>query len=118
MRTRIAGVVAVLALCLTAGAFAGTRRSVTVELLSPATLNGKELPPGSYKVSWTGEETDLKVTFVSGKKIVAEAAGKLVERSSKAPESGVVSRKDGKGTLQISEIRFGGESRVLVLAGS
>ena len=87
----------------------------TVELRSPATLNGKELPAGTYKISWTGEGSNVKVTFANGKKFTMETPGKFVERETQAVDDGVVSRKNGSGSLEISEVRFGGEKRVLVL---
>lgn len=118
MRTRMAGLVGAVALCVATGAVAGTRQSMTVELRSASTLNGKEIAPGTYKVSWTGAGPEVKVSFLRGKKLVVEAPGKFVERNSKAADDGLVCRKGESGPPLISEIRFGGENRVLVLAGS
>lgn len=119
MRVRIAGVVGAVVLCAAVAAVAGSKQtSMRVELLSPATLNGKEIPAGSYKVAWTGDTSDVKVTFLSGRKVVGEATGKFIERSSKAREDGLVSVSNGNGRPTISEIRFAGETRALSLAGS
>jgi len=115
MEIRRVGLAGALALCLAAAAAAGPKQSLTVELRSPATLNGKELPAGTYKVSWTGEGSNVKVTFANGKKFTIETPGKFVERETQAVDDGVVSRKNGSGSLEISEVRFGGEKRVLVL---
>ena len=119
MRLRIAGVAGAVVLCAAVAAFAGSKQtSMRVELLSAATLNGKEIPAGSYKVAWTGEGSDVKVTFLNGKKVVGEASGKFIERSSKAREDGVVSVNNGSARPTISEIRFAGETRALSLSGS
>ena len=118
MRMRIAGVVGAVVLCAAVAAVAGSKQSMKVELLSPATLSGKEIPAGSYKVAWTGDSANVKVTFLSGKKVVGEATGKFIERSSKAREDGLVSINNGGSRPTISEIRFAGESRALSLAGS
>ena len=118
MRTRMAGLVGAVALCVATGAVAGTRQSTTVKVGSASTLNGKEIAPGTYKVSWTGAGPEVNVSFLSGKKLVVEARGKFVERNGRARHDGLVSRKGESGTPLISEIEFGGESRVLVLAGS
>lgn len=117
MKMQIAAGVVALALGMAMGAVAGTRQSVSVELFSPASLNGTEIPAGNYKVSWTGEGNQVQVTF-AGKKVRAEAKGTLVERDSKAQASSVVSRKNGNGVPTIAEVRLGGEKRVLVIAGS
>jgi hypothetical protein len=119
MRVRIAGVVGAVVLCAAVAAVAGSKQtSMRVELLAPATLNGKEIPAGSYKVAWTGDGSDVKVTFLAGKKVVGETTGKFIERTSKAREDGLVSVNNGGGRPAISEIRFAGESRALSLSGS
>jgi hypothetical protein len=118
MRVRIAGVVGAVLLCAAVAAVAGSKQSMKVDLLSPATLSGKEIPAGSYKVAWTGDPSNVKVTFLAGKKVVGEATGKFIERSSKAREDGLVSVQNGDPHPAISEIRFAGETRALSLSGS
>jgi hypothetical protein len=97
-------------------AFAGAKQSLSFELFEPSSLGGKELSPGHYKVTWTGE-SDVKVDVLRGGKVVASAKGKFVERSTKAVEDAVVSRRDGSGMV-LSEVRLGGRKSVLVLSAS
>lgn len=83
--------------------------SGSMSVTSPLQLNGKQIAAGDYKVVWTGDENNLKVTIKSGNKEIATGTAKMVERPSASPYDAVV-QQDGK----LSEIHFDGKKKVLV----
>jgi hypothetical protein len=107
---------AALALC--AGvAMAGPKQSMRLDVSAPATLAGKTIPAGSYKLAWHGDGDAVKVTVARGKTVVAETEGKFVDGGSKAASDALVWQKQGADSI-LTRIIFGGSTRVLVLAGS
>ena len=60
-----------LALLLASSAFAATKGELT--LLNPATVNGTNLKAGDYKLQWDGTGTDVQVTFLQGKTVIAKS---------------------------------------------
>jgi hypothetical protein len=111
------GLLALLASGLAAVAFAGTQ-SATLELPEATSLNGKELAPGRYKISWTGSGPEVAVTLAKSGKIVAEARGKLVAIGRKAEDDGVVLQKNPGGGTCLTKVLFSGKKDVLVFSGS
>ena len=105
--------VPVLLLALTATAFAATG-SANIKLSSAAQLNGKSLAAGEYKVKWESHSPEADVTFLQGKKTVATAHAKLVDRDQAPRENAVVTRANSDGSESIVEIRFEGKKSVLV----
>jgi hypothetical protein len=76
--------------------------ATTVDLLSPATLAGKQLAPGTYEV----KADDTKLTLKFKGKVVAEVPVQWKDEQGKAKYSAVVVESD-----QIKEIHFGGKTR-------
>ena len=105
-------------LMLSAGlAMAGSKQSVRLDITAPATLAGKTIPVGTYRLSWQGEGDAVTVTVAHGKDVVAEAKGKFVDGGSKATADGLVWQRNGSDSV-LTKVVFEGSSRVLVLAGS
>lgn len=93
------------ALAATAPAsMAATSASATMELLSPATLGGKQLKPATYRV----KADDTKVTLLQGKKVVAESAIQWKDEPAKSPYSAIVV-DDSK----VKEIHFSGKQKYI-----
>ncbi|PYQ43327.1 MAG: hypothetical protein DMG99_06830, partial [Acidobacteria bacterium] len=65
-----------LALLLASSAFAATKGEMT--LLNPATVNGTNLKAGDYKLQWDGTGTDVQVTILQGKNVIAKVPAKVV----------------------------------------
>ena len=105
--------VPVLVLALTATAFAASG-SGTVKLFSPAQLAGKSLAAGEYKVKWDSHSPEVEVTFLQGKKAVATAHAKLVDRGEASLWNAVVTRANPDGSKTLVEIQFAGKKSVLV----
>ncbi len=90
---------------------AGKNRKPTtaeVEILSTVSLAGKQLKPGTYKVT----ADDAKVTIEMNGKVVAEAPVTWKDESSKPRNSNVVTTDD-----QVKQIHFNGKMRYIEIAG-
>jgi hypothetical protein len=117
--TRTAVWISAFALAVAASpAMAGSKHSGSIELLEKATLNGKELPAGEYKVTWDGDGGDVKVTVSSGHTVVAEARGRLEESKVRSDANQAVSKRDGSGAMVLTELHFAGKKEVLIFSVS
>src|SRR5262249_54293356 len=107
------GLALVLVLALSVTSFAATG-SANIKLFSGAQINGKSLAAGEYKVQWDSHSPDADVTFLQGKKAMATAHAKMVDRDQAYTENAVVTRANSDGSETIVEIRFAGKRSVLV----
>lgn len=110
--------VAAMSLLFATGALAagkGNKTSVTVP--GPVMVNGKTLAPGEYKVTWEGSGSDVQVTFLQGKKVVATASARIEPRDFAYSSTAIVTKQDGNG-LDLVEIRPQGMREALTLGGS
>ena len=64
-------------------ALAGPKNSANLQLDQPVKVEGNQLAPGQYKLTWEGSGPDVTVKFAEGKTIVATAPAKLVSNPSK-----------------------------------
>ena len=90
-----------LALLVASSAFAGTK--ATVNLLSPASVNGTKLKPGEYKLEWDGS---VEVSIMQGKTVLAKVPAKIVELPSPAANSAALVVRHDDGTNTLSSVRF------------
>lgn len=75
-------------------AFAASN-SANVSLPHAISVNGKQLPKGDYKVKWEGSGSDVQVSFLQGKNVIATASGKVTPRQSKANYTSFQTTDDG-----------------------
>lgn len=118
---KIVVLVMVFALALTVSAFAGEKASgkATVKLSSAAQINGTELAPGTYKLTYWESGDGLEVKLVpEGKKEGVTAKAKSVDLKQKNETGAVVTRANGGGKPTVTEIRLAGKAKALVLEGS
>jgi hypothetical protein len=102
-----------LALLLATSAFAANSGSLTVQ--EPLTVSGKLLPAGDYKVKWDGTGSNVEVSIVQGKKVLATAPARLVDLKDSSKSDAAVVRKNDDGSRSLSEIRFSGKKFALAL---
>jgi hypothetical protein len=86
----------------------GKATTAEVDILSTVTLAGKQLKPGTYRVT----ADDAKVTIEMNGKVVAEAPVTWKDENSKPRSSNVVTTDD-----QVKEIHFGGKMRYVSISG-
>ncbi len=82
--------------------------SKTFNISQPAKLGASRLTAGEYRLLIDG----TKVTIQKDSKLVAEVAGHWEQREEKARSNSVLLGSNG----ELKEVRFAGESRVLVLS--
>ena len=104
----------VLAVCLMAGAPLFAKDSHMVKLYHSLEVNGIQMAPGEYQVSWEAQSAGTTVTFAKDKTVIATAPAKVVDGSQKFSINRMYYEEDRKGTAKLTEIRFGGTSQSLV----
>jgi hypothetical protein len=112
---RVTLVLVILALSA-ASAFAKNERQLNIP--SDASISGKTLRAGNYKVDWVSHSPEATVTFYSGKEAVATVEGKWVDRGSKYSQNAVLYANNPDGSRSIVELRFAGMSQALVLGSA
>ena len=105
-----------LALLLASSAFATTKASLTLQ--STITVNGTTLKPGDYKLEWDGTGTDVQVSILQGKTVVAKLPAKLVDLKSAADNTAAVIRQNADGTASLTGARFQGKKYALEVGES
>ena len=102
-----------LALLLATSAFAANTGSLSVQ--EPLMVSGKQLPVGDYKVKWDGTGSNVEVSIVKGKTVLATAPARLVDLKESPGADTAVIRKNEDGSRSLSEIRFSGKKFALAL---
>ena len=102
-----------LALMLATAAFAANKGSLQVQ--EPFTVSGQNLPAGEYQVKWEGSGSDVQLSILKGRKVVATAPAHVLELKDSASQDSAVIRKDDNGSHSLTEIRFGGKKFALAL---
>jgi hypothetical protein len=105
-----------LALLLASSAFAATKGELT--LLNPATVNGTNLKAGDYKLQWDGTGTDVQVTILQGKNVIAKVPAKVVDLSAPAPNNAAVLNTGENGSRTLAGARFSGKKYALQIGQS
>ena len=102
-----------LALLLATAAFAANKGSLQVQ--EPFTVSGQKLPAGEYQVKWEGTGSDVQLSILKGRKVVATAPAHILELKDTASQDSSVIRKNDDGTRSLAEIRFGGKKFALAV---
>ncbi len=96
-----------VALLLASSAFATTKGSLQIS--HPVTVNGTQLKPGDYKVEWDGSGSNVEVSILRGKDVIAKAPAHVVDLSNASANSAAVTRTNSDGSSSLAGIRFGGK---------
>ncbi len=105
-----------LAILLMATLSAVAQNTGTLNLGYSASLKGKQLAAGEYKVVWETHSPDAAVTLTQKKKVIATVQGKWVDRDTKYEANSAVYSVNPDGSRTILEIRFAGRKGALVFA--
>jgi len=95
-------------LLLAASAFAAGTGKGTLHLYESMDVQGKQLPPGDYKVEWNGEGPNVELSITEGKKTVASVPAQVVTVAEKNTTDGYASKKLDDGKNALTEIFFHG----------
>jgi len=99
------------ALLLSTSLFAAT--SGSMKLTQPVQLNGTQIKPGDYKVTWEGTGPEVKVSILKGKEVVATASAHMKELDKNGASDATVLQKNSDGSTSLNGIRFGGKKVTL-----
>jgi hypothetical protein len=97
-------------LLLAASAFAASTSKGTLHLYDNVDVQGKQLPPGEYKVEWNGEGPKVELNITSGKKTVASVPAQVVTVSEKNRTDGYAAKKLEDGKNALTDIFFQGKN--------
>ena len=103
-----------LAILFMATLSAVAQNTGTLKLAYSASLSGKQLPAGEYKVAWETHSAEAIVTLTQKKEVVATIQGKWVDRDTKYEANSVVYSNNPDGSRRVLEIRFAGRKGALV----
>jgi len=104
----------VIASVVVAAAADQPKHSGKVSFNTDVSVAGSQIAGGNYDVQWETHSPEATVTFMRGKKAVATAQGKVVDRGTKFESDSVVYDASPDGGHDIREIRFRGSSEVIV----
>ena len=102
-----------LSVLLAAIAFAADKGSL--ELNNPASIGGKQLAAGDYKLKWDGEGPTVQLNILQGNKVVATTRARVVNVDHPAEHNESVVSQDPKGSRSVGEIRLAGRKYVLAI---
>ncbi len=114
LRKTLSVSISALAFIVAASVTAQSKDSANVVLHYDAAVAGTHLASGSYDLKWQIRSPEATVSFLHGKKVVATAAGKVVDRGTRYSSNQVVYELAADGSRVIHEIRFRDSSEVIV----
>ena len=92
------------ALLLSSAAFAGDSNKASIQLYEKVNVEGKELNPGKYTISWDGSGPNVQVTVTQGKQTVATFAAHVTEQTTRNTEDAYGSSADTNGSRSLTAI--------------
>lgn len=100
-----------LAVLLASSAFAAEKATLT--LLSQTSVNGAQLKPGEYKLTWDGSGPNIELNILQGKKVVATVPAKIVNLDAAPPNNAAIVQKKDDGSSTLEGARFAGKKFAL-----
>lgn len=88
------------------------------EISSAATLEGTNLPPGKYQITWTGLESPVQVEVRESGKILATTPARVLFLEANAPADLVGTAPNADGSVALASLRFAGQSFALYFNGN
>jgi hypothetical protein len=101
-----------LAVLLATSAFASNKGSLNLQ--DAVQVNGQQLAAGSYQLRWEGSGSNVELSFLQGKKVVAKTAAKMVDLDHPAAYDAAVVDTSSR---TISQLRFAGKKYALDISG-
>ncbi len=96
-------------------AFAASKGSL--ELQHPTSVAGTKLNTGNYTVRWDGNGDQVELKIYQGKNVVASVPAHVVKMERAPANNSALVNANGDGSYSLSEIRFGGKTFALQIAG-
>lgn len=80
----------------------------SLQVTEAVQVNGKQLPPGDYTVTWEGEGPNIDLHIARGHKEIATAPAKVVQLDKKASQDTAEVTTSG-GARELTAMRFAGQ---------
>jgi hypothetical protein len=87
----------------------------SLQLQNSVTVSGKTVPAGDYSVKWEGTGSNVQVSILQGRKVVASTSARVVELDQSSNSDTTVLKNNGDGSKSLAEIRFGGKKYALAI---
>jgi hypothetical protein len=84
-------------------------------LRTAVTINGAEVPPGVYDLTWESHNSIVRVTLWKDGRFIATAPGTWVKSGVKFSGDAALLRVNSDGSRALMEIRLAGEKKTIVL---
>ncbi|MGB2623404.1 MAG: hypothetical protein WA857_09415 [Candidatus Acidiferrum sp.] len=97
------------ALLFSASAFASNTNKKSLHLYEKVTVEGKQLPPGNYKVEWSGIGPEVTVNILKGKETVATTPARVVTQAESNNQDGYALKPGKDGGQTLAQVFFSGE---------
>jgi hypothetical protein len=116
---RYISLLATVAFALSLTAFAKDNQSGNFTLDSPTQVGTTTLPPGNYKVEWSGPASTVKIDILQHGKTVATTEGQIKDLQQPSPYNAVMVKPTTNNSNQkaLDEIDFNHRSEALVFSG-
>ena len=95
---------------LMATSLSAASSSGSLNLTQAVQLNGTQIQPGEYKVTWEGAGPDVKVSILKGHNVVVKASGQVKTLGSKFGSDAAVLQKHDNGQPTLTGVRFAGKA--------
>ena len=105
----------VLVLLVASSAFASNKGSLS--FTDSVNVGGTQLKPGTYKVAWEGTGSNLQLSIMKGKEVVARTPARMLERDKASDNDAAVVSNNEDGSKTLSEIRFAGKKYAIAIGG-
>lgn len=86
-------------------AFAGPKNSGDIKLNQTVQVGGTQLAPGEYKLTWEGSGSGATVNFIEGRKTVATAPARLVNKPTRQDAIEMNTAADGTPVLTAIDLK-------------
>lgn len=99
-----------LALLLATSAFAAKNPNQgSFEVFEPTTVDGHQLVPGQYRLTWEGTGPDIEAMILSQGKVVATVPAHFTDLNAAPRENSTESRRNDDGTQSLTQLDFAGK---------
>ncbi len=102
----------------TAAYAAGAVHKGSLQVADAVQVNGKQLPPGDYTVTWEGEGPNVDLHFTKGNREMATAQATVVALDKKASDDAAETSKGSSGMRELTALRFAGRKYELDVVNS
>lgn len=92
------------ALLLSSAAVAGEPNKGSLNLYEKVNVEGKELNPGKYTITWDGSGPNVQVTVTQGKQTLATFPAHVTEQAARNNEDAYASNSDTTGARSLTAI--------------